>query len=205
MELTIRFSLDLTLDSLAFYERLRYGQAPQFRMRVSGAISYLLQVLTNHQVRSISFPFYADCHVQYSRDAWTRTLRELNFRDCILVEIPFPSDPPHEWEAVWHALRDARDSFESGGSTGWKSSITSVRLALEEWRNIEKEDLGAGWQMPTIPDLQSRSKEQRLNAIRWHLIQLAHYAAHTKADEWTRDDALLMISTLCALLCVRNP
>jgi hypothetical protein len=99
---------------------------------------------------------------------------------------------------VWHALRDARDSFDTGGSTGWKNCVTAVRLALEEWRKIEQEDKG-------LADTQARTKIQRIDNLRWHLIQLAHYAAHTKADEWTRDDALLALSTLSALLAVRKP
>ncbi len=87
-------------------------------------------------------------------------MRDLNLKDSILVEIPFPADPPAGWEPIWTALQDARDSFDSGGSTGWKSAVTSVRLALEEWRQIEKEDQGLGWERPNRADLESRTKEQ---------------------------------------------
>jgi hypothetical protein len=125
-------------------------------------------------------------------------LREVNLRDTVLVEIPFQSDPPSGWEAVWQALQDARDSFDTGGSTGWKNCVTAVRLALDEWRRIEPEDKGPA-------DPQDRTKAHRTENLRWHLIQLAHYAAHTRADEWTRDDALLALSTLSALLAVRRP
>jgi hypothetical protein len=132
-------------------------------------------------------------------------LRNLKVYDTVLIEIPFPSDPPTDWELVWHALRDARDSFDRGGSTGWKNCVASVRLALEKWHGIEKEDQGPGWQRPSTTDLQARTKEQRIDTIRWHLIQLAHCAAHTRADEWNRDDALLVLSTVSALLAVRKP
>ena len=120
------------------------------------------------------------------------------------MEIPFPADPPTGWEPIWEALRDARDSLDKGGSTAWKNTVTSVRLALEGWQHIEKEDQGPGWKRPDRTDLETRTKEQRIDNIRWHLIQLAHYAAHTKADDWTRDDALLMAPTLSSLLAVRK-
>jgi hypothetical protein len=38
-----------------------------------------------------------------------------------------------------------------------------------------------------------------------HLIYPAHYAAHTKADEWSRADEILVVLTLCALLVARKP
>jgi hypothetical protein len=204
-----QFSWDWTLDAFAFYERVRAGREPKFRLQLCGDIRYILVAQggsrTGREPCSIARSFCEWGEVGYSQRVWTKMMRDLNLRDSILVEIPFPSDPPTGWEPVWEALRDARESFDTGGSTGWKSAVTSVRLALEEWRKLEKEDPGPGWQAPKVPDLQSRTKSQRIDNIRWHLIQLAHYAAHTRADEWTRDDALLLLSTLCSLLAVRKP
>jgi hypothetical protein len=100
---------------------------------------------------------------------------------------------------------EARDTFEHGGSTGWKSAATAVRLALEKWHEIEPEDHGPGWQTPKAAEKQARSKEQRLDNIRWHLLQLANYGPHSHADEWARDDALLMLAVLSALLAIRKP
>jgi hypothetical protein len=204
-KLPIFFVWDWTIPALAFYERLRAGREPEFSVRLSGGIRYILPGDGWKELCSIPFAFNEPGYVRYSREAWTKMLRDLKLRDTILVEIPFDSDPPSGWEPVWTALRDARDSFDQGGSTGWKNCITSVRHALEGWQKVEKEDQGPGWQRPAPADLQSRTKEQRTDSIRWHLIQLAHYAAHTRADEWTRDDAVLALSTLSALLAVRKP
>lgn len=165
---------------------------------VSGDIRYILPGEPGREPCSIASTFHQWGEIGYSQKAWTDMLRDLNVRDAVLVEIPFDSNPPSGWEPVWQAVRDALDSFDAGGSTGWRNCVASVRHALEEWRNIEKEDQGPS-------DLKSRTKTQRIDNIRWHLIQLAHYAAHTKADEWTRDDALLALSTLSALLAVRKP
>jgi hypothetical protein len=206
MDRPIQFMFDLGLAAIAFYERLRNGAEPKFRFHVSGAIRFLFSSgHAHHQIASTASPFHADCHVQYSRDSWTGTLRDLKVRDCILVEIPFPSDPPNEWEAVWQALRDARDSFESGGSTGWKNCVSSVRLALEKWRDFEPENQGLGWKRPDKIDLESRTKEQRMDAVRWHLMQCAHQGPHTTSEGWTRDDALLALATLTAMIAARKP
>ena len=61
------------------------------------------------------------------------------------------------------------------------------------------------WQAPRPSDRNSRSKHQRMDNLRWHLLQYAHLAPHTEAGEWSRDDAVLAISTLCSLLAVRDP
>ena len=198
----VTFSWDWTLGGFAFYEQIRAAREPKFRLQLCGDIRYILVGpnggRTGKEPCSVATKFYEWGEVSYSKQAWTKMMRDVGVQDSILVEIPFPSDPPTGWEPIWAALRDARDSFDSGGSTGWKNTVTSVRLALEEWRKIEVEDKGPS-------DLQKRTKSQRIDNIRWHLIQLAHYAAHTKADEWTRDDALLLLSTLCSLLAERKP
>lgn len=125
-------------------------------------------------------------------------LRKLGVAENVLLEIPLPTSPPAPWDEVWNALTEARDTFEHGGSTGWKGCVTAVRLALDKWRQIEEEDLG-----PT--DKQARTKLQRFENLRWNLLQYAHYGPHSRADEWTRDDALLMLAALSTLLAVRKP
>lgn len=201
----ITLSWDWTLPAWVVYERLRAGKDPQFAVTVSGDIRYVLTGESGKEPCSIAIAFYRSGQVVYSQRAWTDMLRAMNLRDAVLIEIPFPSDPPNGWEPIWQALRDARDSFDAGGATGWKNCIASIRHALEEWQDLEKEDQGPGWHAPNKVERESRTKQQRIDNIRWHLIQLAHYAAHTRADEWTRDDALLALSTLCSLLAVRRP
>ena len=192
------FGWDWTVSALAVYEQLRAGREAEFSITLSGDIRYLLPGQGSKEICSIAWTFSEPGIVRYSRDVWTSTLRLLNLRDAVLVEIPFKSDPPSGFEPIWQALRDARDSFDQGGSTGWKNCVTSVRLALEEWRRVEEEDQGP-------KELKSRTKAQRIDNLRWILMQYAHFAPHTNADAWTRDDALLALSTLCALLAVRKP
>lgn len=132
-------------------------------------------------------------------------LRKLGIAENVLFEIPLPRSPLGSWDEVWRALVEARDTFEHGGSTGWKGCVTAVRQALKKWQEIEKEDMGLGWKAPTPQERDTRNKVQRIDNLRWHLLQLAHYGPHSYADEWSRDDALLMLAGLSTLLAVRKP
>jgi hypothetical protein len=68
---------------------------------------------------------------------------------------------------------------------------------LEKWRDIEGVNIG-----PTDPT--KRNKAERLNNLRQALHQCTHIWIH-KDEESSRDDALLMLSTLSALLAERKP
>lgn len=195
------------LSSLALFEKIRNGMAPKIQLSLHGEFYYVVEIdkPKTPGLRTESRTFWLNYNVEIPKDLWVKQLRNIDFLENILIEIPLPVSPGSDWEDVWKAMIDARDSFEKGGTTAWKDSIVSCRLALEKWQKIEKEDMGPGWQSPSVTDRSSRTKKQRLDNLRWHLLQLAHYSAHSHADEWKRDDALIMISALSALLAERNP
>jgi hypothetical protein len=203
----IHFVWESGFNTLAFYERVREGKEPSFQVMVSGSMRRLFPVRNNQSYEfqfasSPADPFFEQTVVHYSREAWTDTLKQLGFRDSFIVEIPYPSDPPAKaWNEVWNALRDARNAFDQGGSTGWRGAATHVRHALEKWQEIQGDEVDLGQNLPP----KQRSKKQRIDNVRWNLYQLAHLSAHSGADEWTRDDAMLLLSTVCALLAVRTP
>lgn len=196
---------------LAFYEGVRNGGPAQFVVQPEwrlcngfetqiGESSHLVCTLPEWRR-----PTVGEVSVRYSKEVWVKMLRSLGVAENVLVEIPLPGCPAPEWDGVWKGLLDARNAFEQGGETGWKGCVMGVRLALEKWQKIEKEDMGPGWKSPTLQEREARTKKQRLDNLRWHLQQAAHRSAHTPADEWTRDDALLLLSTLSALLAERKP
>jgi hypothetical protein len=195
--LSIQLLWDWTMPALAFYERLRDGREPRFNFRVTGTLGHIVKGEENLDFCSKAQAFHDNGNIHYSRECWTQTLRSLRLQDAVIVEIPFPYDSADVWNPVWKALRDAREAFDAGRSTGWRNCIASVRLALEEWQKIEKEDLGLG-------KPQDRTKAQRADAVRKELIHFAHFAPHTNSVGWTRDDALFALSTISALLAARN-
>lgn len=203
----ISFSWDATFATMAVYERIRENREPQFAINVQASVRYLLQsTVPRFQIaNSPAETFCGHTTIKYSRDAWVATLRQIGFRDSVIVEIPYPSEPPHEWESVWNALADARNAFDKGGTTAYIDAARSVRHALEKWQDIEKEEMGPGWTPPKRDEREARTVNQRIDNIRWHLMQLAHESAHTGSEKWSRDEALLLLNTLAALIAVRKP
>jgi hypothetical protein len=196
-----------TFADLTYYERLRDGGHVRFRLVVHGLVSYYVAAVpnTNYMLRSDSHKVYGNVPLSYPVELWIEQLRALGVAENVLVEIPLTSSPPAPWDEVWQALVEARTYFEQGGSTGWKGCVAATRLALEKWQSIEKEDMGPGWKAPSMQERQDRTKRQRLDNVRWHLYQCAHLGPHSSAEDWSRDDALLMLSTLTVLLAERNP
>jgi hypothetical protein len=204
-DIPITFSWNLTAIQLAYYERLREGREIKFQVRMTGDIHYLLDGKLGREPLSIPTFFQSHGTIGYPKALWTKMLRDLNFGDTILLEIPFRANVPKGWEPVWAALKEARECFDQGGTSGWNGCVGRVRLALEKWRKIqgEAEDL-AGWVPPQPKDLRVRSKKQRYDVLRWHLLQCAHLAPHTTSSDSTQEDALFALSVLCTLLSIRN-
>lgn len=192
--------------ALLLFERLRDGKPPKFQVHLEAEFCrLLLHDRTSEALRTGPHPVRGTTELTYPSEVWTRMIRSLGVAEAVLVEIPVPKAPPSPWDEVWKYLSEARDAFEKGGSTGWNGCVTAVRKALQAWQNIEKEDMGPGWKRPDQKDLEARTMRQRLDNLRWHLLQCAHLAPHSSADDWHRDDAVLMLATLSALLCERRP
>jgi hypothetical protein len=226
----IRLEWRGTFTDIAYIEKARNGQAPKLQMQLEGDWSFLIgneAEINEEQWNQLSEPQrrrfkeltslriltdtqrvvnrYGHIEVPYPREVWIDLVRKLGIVENVLVEVPLPTSPPEPWEGVWSALVNARNAFEQGGSSGWHGTVNSVRLALERWRDIEQENQGRGWTPPSRAVRESRSRKERLDALRWHLMQAAHLGPHTGAEEWSRDDALLMLSALSGLLAVRKP
>ncbi len=126
-KMSVLFSMDLTVETLAAYEILRDGGEPEFYLAVSGDVRRMLPCQIAHRqiaTTSDTDTFRATVQIRYSRESWTRMLRAVDFRDSVMIEIPFTSKSPDGWDGIWKALRDARHAFDSGGSTGWRSAVT---------------------------------------------------------------------------------
>ncbi len=194
------------LTALAAYEKSRDVEPPRFRFAVLAELAFLLTA-SGHQVRTGPHQVYGEVEVTYSRDVWIRAMRNAAVSQAVFLEVPLPSSPPNPWDAVWRSIAEAAVAFERGGETGRKGAILAIRQALDEWRNIEgeKEDLGPGWKPASREDREARTLRQRLDALRYHLRDYANLAAHSEAAEFSREDAVLLLSTISALLAIRKP
>lgn len=187
-----------TFAELAVFEKLREGRPPELQLQLWGELCYLLpSEHPRYQICTAPQLIHGSTIIKYPKEIWVDKLRSLGVLENVLVEIPLPASPPAPWDEVWANLVSARNHFEQGGSTGWSSCILAVRQALEKWRDIEQPQTGP-------PDPTKRSKRERLNNLRQALHQCTHVWIH-RDEEATRDDALLMLSTLSALLAERKP
>lgn len=193
-----------TFEELAVFEKVREGRAPQFKVMLKGELRYLIQIdRPRYKIRSepndITFGYNSTIEFGYAAEGWVkRVLHGLGVAQNVLVEIPLPSSPPAPWDEVWQFLVKARASFEQGGSTGWEGCVVAVRQALERWEKIEPPQVGS--QVP-----RQRSKAERIDNIRVALHSCTHVWVHGQSPQCSRDEAVLMLSTLSALLAERNP
>jgi hypothetical protein len=191
---------------MSLFEKIRDGNTPELYIQLRGELCYgVPNINSQHLIRTEPQTIYGSITLTYPKETWIQTLRSIGIMENVLVEIPLPSAPPGNWDGVWRALAQAREAFEQGGSTGWKGCVDHVRLALERWRGIETEDLGPGGLAATRTQRENRTKHERYENLRYHLMQCAHLGPHSGAENWTRDDAVLMLATLSALLAERKP
>lgn len=196
-----------TIETLQQFEKIRNGGPATLVLDCQAEVCQLYAPNGVPPLRSIPELVRGSVRITYAKETWVHTLNRLNAMATILVEFPLRPSPPSPWDEVWKALHEAQESFAQGGSTGWKGCVVSIRHALEQWREIdqEREDMGPGWKAPSVPDRESRTRKQRMDNLRWHLMQCAHLAAHSPAEDWTRDDAAALLATLAGLLALRNP
>jgi hypothetical protein len=201
------------LPGLAFYEEIRAGNPPEMRITLRAEVCYLVPFgdpaapmpVPVRQIRTNPWTVMGTVDVRYPTEVWGQMLRALEVLDIVFVQVPLPSDPPSGWESVWREVAHAREAFERGGETGWTACVVAIRRALEAWDALEPERMWPGWQRPSEAQRDAWAKTDRLVGLRWHLHQAAHPAAHTGPEGWSRNDARLMLSTLSALLALRNP
>jgi hypothetical protein len=187
-----------SINELAILEQLREGRNPEFQIQLRGELCYLLTSgHSRYRVRTEPRLIHGDTTIGYPKETWVRELRKIGVLENVLIEVPLPTTPPAPWDSIWQNLMSARAAFEQGGSTGWNGCVLAVRQALEKWRDLEGNE-----EIPSDP--RQRSKRERLDNLRRALHQCTHVWVHDH-DECSRDDALLMLSTLSALLAERKP
>ena len=203
-----------SIAALETFERQREGREPQFVFDCGANIELLntFQITTpgkpattrNITVRTTPMSIWCQVRLAFPKDAWVAALNGAGLRKNVLIEIPLPHSRSDPWDAVWQATDEARRHFEQGGTTGWNGCATAVRKALDAWQQISGEKVEWDSAKPSRETLKAQSKTDRFNGLRWQLLQCAHLAPHSPDNEWTRDDAVLMLATLSGLLAIRN-
>jgi hypothetical protein len=207
LETDLSFEWRGTMTALQALEKRRTGGPAKLRFECTGEVCWAYPQ-DNHSLlnmfQGIPERIYGSEPVAYPVDTWAEILRNLGAIGNILVEIPLPGAAPLGWDEIYAALEEARRGLARGGEDGFKACVVAVRLALDKWNSLEAPSLGPGANTANASDRSRWTKQERIEGMRWQAIQLAHLAAHSSPEKWTRADAVLAITTLAALLGVRN-
>jgi len=197
--------LRLRADIVRAIDRARNGLPLEFDLDIFGHLQVLHRTGLQRPSDQRRGPHHPKVRVNYDAHAWTNLLMSTGLGDNVVVEIALPPKPGGPWDSIWDGLQRAREHLLRGGEGAWKGAIMEARQALDEWRQHEAPDQGPGWTRPPTPDLETRTREQRYDNLRWHLLQCAHDAAHSGSHTWRREDAVAVVATLASLLAIRNP
>jgi hypothetical protein len=197
----INSSLQLPLSSAGVetIEKLRSSSEAKFRITFRGsALVFNKSERSWDACRLEIIPDAIELHV--SRDHWIQQVRNVSPIGSVLVEIPLAVQRKAPWEAVWSEVDRAAASLAQGGEAGWESCVMKVRLALEQMIAIDE-----------TPEQKKKGRDQNQFQRRTEIAKaLYNYCslwvhADNEKTMCTRADAMLALSTLCALLSSRDP
>jgi hypothetical protein len=183
--------------ALAQYEEARNGTSVKLRCELRGTIYGLLQ-LDGRECLSDPSPVYGSVDFEFPKEAWASMLRSCGLSASVFLEIPIPSTDGARLDDGYHALLDALEAFEHGGTTAWKDSIGHIRPYLEAW--------GKQQPLPSAQPPKDGSDEDRqwkLLNLRDALYKCCHPLVHNRKSSCTRKDAMLILNTFACLLEIR--
>ena len=191
--------LPLTLGALAMVERLREGGPLIFTATLHGSAFVANKEAGGYNLCGLDAAQPGPLQLRADREIWQSQLRNVSPMGNVLVDIPLAATRTAPWDRVWAQVGAAETCLARGGESGNKHCIIDIRQALDAWRKVDQ------FAAATAGGKQ-KSKRQRhdvANALYHYCSSAAHGDEHE--EEWTRADAVLALSTLCALLSARNP
>jgi hypothetical protein len=168
----------ITLHACALVENKKTGRIDLCKLEVAGP---------------------APIQLNADRDTWHGQIRNISPLGSVLVEIPLTLERKPPWNSVWSRMNAASANLTHGGESGWKNCVGEVRQAIAAWRQID--EFQAGKNDP------KKDQRQRLHDIANAVHHYCSLSAHDDEHEinWSRSDAVLALSSLCALLSARDP
>lgn len=202
LTLTGSLQLPVSLAALEAIERFRVGGPLEFTVVLQGCALVGNDETDSFEVcrLQVNGSSSEPVRIHADRDVWIQQLRQVSPMGSVLVDIPLASDRGPPWDKVWKQLENAAANLRLGGEMGWKNCVTEVRQALDAWKAIE------GFKGASQAD-RKKDKRQRLHDAAASLLHYCSLSVHPDEhqEEWTRADAIMALSTLCALLSARDP
>lgn len=182
---------ELSPRQIEAIEDMRLGEGLIFSARLAGLARW------NSGVQRVEED-NAALHV--NQGTWVEVLGELGYQKTLLLEVPVPdaSSHPEMSEAVGH-LACAQQAMYRGD---WREAVGSCRDVLESLSRAlgDVEEV----RNATVKSDPKADRTTRLRGVRKALKNLCHPARHADEHaariEWSRADALSVVSMVAALL-----
>jgi hypothetical protein len=134
--------------------------------------------------------------VNLNRGQWIDILKQLGYRETLLLEIPLSGAKNRHLASAIKHLDTAHDALQRGA---YRDAVAMCRDALEALTPFAGDDREA-----TFENSRHHNKNQRLLVLRRALRQLPHAAKHAEPGdqliEWEHADAEMLVSMTAALV-----
>ncbi len=188
------FELLVPASTIEKIEELRAGGGVDIRMRIGGE-----RVGERHATQ------YDELYYRISQSQWVDALKQMNYGNYLLCEIPIELGENDELREVWRGMNSARELLYNGH---YGSVVVECRKALEtvvkqfgldsEIRASSKKYQG------NYDERASMSKRERLLNLVNAANHVTHLGAHPDSDnravDYSRKEALLIFSAIAAAI-----
>ncbi len=189
----IFFTINLNSQQLSLIEDIRRGDDLFFKILILG------EALGN----SGSWSARDELLIKVNQREWIDALKQMNYGEFLLFEIPLPKDAVHEEiKAAIDLLKQAQNHYLLGN---YEDVVSTCRKAIESFNHgrNETEKLSEAVNIYST-NKRNMSKKQRALFIREalrHFTHLAHHVSDTgEAVSFTRNEAGLALGMTAALL-----
>lgn len=199
------FVIPLPGHVLASLEEARAGEDLELSITTSALVSPLRadnpMHLATPQESAISSPGSHDLAYKIPQSEWLKLLRQLQWNELELIELPRPWGPPSKTtQRATARFEDAVDAYRRGN---WDDSMASCRKAFEAMvQDLTGTADMAKTEAALISHLGEGPKAKRLNVLIRELGQFLHLARHEVPEDViiTRSDASLSLQLTGAIL-----
>ncbi len=191
---TISFFLDLDKSRVNAIEKMRNGGDLYFKLRIYGQADG----------EQGPWPAQDELLISVNQKAWRVALKQMDFEDFLLFEIPLPIDEIQgELKESISLLEKAKEFFLSGF---YDDTVATCRKVLESFSKARKEDKKKASAVSAFREKRQKgmTKEQRGLFLKEALRHYTHLAHHPMENGisicYTRDEAGMVLGCTAAIV-----
>lgn len=188
---TFAFELQLSSSTVEKIEQFRAGGGLGVKMHISGE-----RIGQQHATQ------YDDVYYRVSQSQWVDVLRQMNFGDYLLCEIPIELGDDSDLRGIWAFMTDARELMCNGH---YRSAVLECRKAFET--TMKRFNMEASIARAAVMNRESHRsmpKRERFLNLYEAAKRATHLSAHPDANnevvDYSRREALLIFAVVAAAI-----